>query len=458
VTFDRINSCEMPRLDRRTKAKTAPKGKEEISIAACPSKDRRARTQIVLNSDTSGDDFRSGVIFANVIQRRVYSEKQNDEVFMRRALDLAKAGVGLTSPNPSVGAVVVEKTGNVVGSGTHTWQGIKHAEVLALEEAGERAQGATLYINLEPCSHKGRTGPCTETVIAAGIKRVVAAMQDPNPEVSGQGFARLRSAGIQVDLGLGEESARALNESFAKFIRTRTPLVTLKAAMTLDGKIAPPPSESKNPTALGAGGVTGGYITSEPARAHVQELRHANDAILVGVGTIIADDPLLTDRSQRPRRRPLLRVILDSRLRLSLESRVVKTVKDDVLVLCSFAEEKKKQQLLERGIRIEQISAVLPDGRPDMAGVAALLGKLDITSVLIEGGAMVNWAALASGIVDKMFLYYTPKILAGTGSIPFAAGVGFRQMSDAAYLKSFQLHRFGEDFAVEGYLRDVYRE
>jgi len=247
-----------------------------------------------------------------------------------------------------------------------------------------------------------------------------------------------------------------LNESFAKFIRTRRPLVTLKAAMTLDGKIAPPPTESKNPTALGAGGVTAGYITSAPARAHVQELRHAHDAILVGVGTIIADDPLLTDRSGRPRRRPLMRVILDSRLRLSPESRLVKTAKDDVLVLCSFAEEHKKQQLLRLGIRIEQIAVVLPDGRPDMANVAAHLGELDITSVLIEGGAMVNWAALASGVVDKVFLYYAPKILAGTGSIPFAAGAGFRQMNEAAYVQSFQLHRFGEDFAVEGYLRNVY--
>jgi diaminohydroxyphosphoribosylaminopyrimidine deaminase / 5-amino-6-(5-phosphoribosylamino)uracil reductase len=387
----------------------------------------------------------------------VKSATEDDELFMRCALDLAKAGVGLTSPNPNVGAAVVSN-GQIIGSGTHTWEGVKHAEVIALEEAGERARGATLYINLEPCSHHGRTGPCTDAIIAAGTKRVVAAMEDPNPQVSGAGFQKLRAAGIQVEVGVYEEAARELNESFAKFIRTRTPLVTLKAAMTLDGKIAPPPSESKNPTALGAGGVTGGYITSEPARAHVQELRHGNDAILVGVGTIIADDPLLTDRSQRPRRRPLLRVILDSRLRLSPESRVAKTANNDVLVLCSFAEEKKKQQLLKRGIRIEQISAVLPDGRPDMAGVAARLGELEVTSVLIEGGAMVNWAALASGIVDKVFLYYAPKILAGTGSIPFAAGVGFRQMSDAAYLKSFQLHRFGEDFAVEGYLRDVYAD
>src|SRR5207248_4055384 len=178
---------------------------------------------------------------------------------------------------------------------------------------------------------------------------------DPNPLVTGKGFQCLRQAGIKVDSGICEEEAKVLNEGFAKYIRYHTPLVTLKAAMTLDGKIAPPPSESHNPTALGGGGATGGWITSEVARAHVHSLRHQHDAIMVGVGTIIADDPLLTDRSGRPRRRPLLRVILDSRLRLPLESLVVKTAKDDVLVLCSFAEEKKKKQLQKRGIRVEQI-------------------------------------------------------------------------------------------------------
>jgi diaminohydroxyphosphoribosylaminopyrimidine deaminase/5-amino-6-(5-phosphoribosylamino)uracil reductase len=240
------------------------------------------------------------------------------------------------------------------------------------------------------------------------------------------------------------------------YVRKKRPLITLKAAMTLDGKIAPPPGESETPTALGAGGVSGGWITSEPARAHVQELRHEHDAILVGVGTIIADDPLLTDRSGRPRRKPLLRVILDSRLRLPLESRVVTTGHGDVLVLCSFAEEHKRKRLEAAGVRVEQVPLGGPDGRPSMTSIAQRLGELEVTSVLIEGGAMVNWAALASGVVDKVFLYYAPKILAGTGSVPFASGAGFRRMSDAAYLRSFALHRFGEDFAVEGYLRDPY--
>ena len=381
---------------------------------------------------------------------------ETDETFLRRALDLASKGVGLTSPNPCVGAVVVEMNGEVAGEGFHTYEGVKHAEILALEQAGERARGATLYINLEPCSHVGRTAPCADVLIARGIKRLVACMEDPNPAVSGKGFERLRGAGIEVTSGIFQEEARAMNEWFAKYIRQRAPLVTLKAAMTLDGQIAPSAPESHNPTALVAASATRGWITSEAARAHVHELRHQHDAILVGVGTMIADDPLLTDRSGRPRRRPLLRVILDSRLRLPLYSRVVQTANNDVLVLCSFAEEKRKQQLQQHGIRVQQIPVGNPQGRPDLAAVVRCLGQIEITSLLIEGGAMVNWAALAADIVDKVFFYYAPKILAGTGSVPFARGEGFLRISDAAYVHSIKLHRFGEDFAVEGYLRDPY--
>jgi diaminohydroxyphosphoribosylaminopyrimidine deaminase / 5-amino-6-(5-phosphoribosylamino)uracil reductase len=386
------------------------------------------------------------------------SSRENDEYFLHRALELARKGIGLTSPNPCVGALVVDSEGRVIGEGTHTFEGIKHAEVLALERAGEKARGATLYINLEPCSHQGRTGACADAVIAAGVRRVVACMQDPNPLVAGKGFERLRNAEVSVASGILEEEAKVLNEAFAKYIRRRTPLVTLKSAMTLDGKIAPPPGELHHPTALGSGGASGGWITSEVARGHVQELRHRHDAIMVGVGTIIADDPLLTDRSGLPRRRPLLRVIVDSRLRLPPESRVVKTAKDDVLVLCSFAEEKRKRELQDQGIRVEQVPVGVGDGRPDMAQIARRLGTMEITSLLVEGGAMINGAALASGIVDKVFLYYAPKILAGTGSVPFATGPGFAHMSNAAGVKAIRLHRFGEDFAVEGYLRDPYGE
>lgn len=387
--------------------------------------------------------------------------------FMQQALELARSGIAQASPNPCVGAVLVNDTGEIVGRGCHTYRRRKHAEALALEEAGSRAQGATLYINLEPCSHFGRTAPCADAVIAAGVKRVVAAMADPNPQVEGRGFAKLRAAGVDVHVGLLEHEAKKLNESFARYIRSGLPFVTLKAAMTLDGKIAPPPVEPENQTAMAA---SGGWITSAEARAHVHEMRHASDSIMVGVGTIIADDPLLTDRTGLPRRRPLQRVILDSRLRLPLDSRVVKTAHDDLIVFCCFAEENKRRELEQRGVVVEQVpmrqavadgtilfpGSGAPDGRPDLDRVIRDLGQRELTSLMIEGGALVNWAALDAGAVDKIFFYYAPKILAGTGSVPFALGTGYRHIGEAAHVQSLTLHRFGEDFAVEGYLRDPY--
>ena len=226
----------------------------------------------------------------------------SDEQYMHQALELAQRGVALASPNPCVGAVLVDHKSDIVGRGFHVYDALKHAEIIALEEAGEHSRGATLYLNLEPCCHTGRTGPCADALIAAGVKRVYAAMRDPTPLVAGQGFARLRAAGIEVYEGLLEREARKLNEAFAKYIQQKTPFVTLKTAMTLDGKIAPPPLEAVLPgEPLPA---TGGWITSETARSHVHAMRHANDAIMVGVGTIIADDPLLTDRTGLPRRRP----------------------------------------------------------------------------------------------------------------------------------------------------------
>jgi diaminohydroxyphosphoribosylaminopyrimidine deaminase / 5-amino-6-(5-phosphoribosylamino)uracil reductase len=408
---------------------------------------------------------------------------------MQRALELARQGIGLTSPNPQVGAVVLDSQGPLAGEGFHTYDGRKHGEILALEAADERARGGTLYLNLEPCSHQGRTGPCAGAVIQAGVARVVAAMTDPNPQVRGKGFEKLRAAGVEVVEGVMQAEARSLNAWFAKYIRTKLPFVTLKAGMTLDGKIAPPAQVSMGPTAIGAAAASSGWITSDEARAHAQTLRHANDAILVGVGTIVADDPMLTDRSGSPRRKPLLRVILDSQLRLPLTSRVVASAQDDVLVLCSMAEEKRRKELEARGVRVEQVKlAAVPvgrpnsrkvkqmpvrrrtgtgkpimdeprsDGRPDLRHIVRRLGELEITSVLIEGGALVNWAALAADVVDKVFLYYAPKILAGSGSVPFAAGSGFHQLSEAAQVKDITLHRFGIDFAVEGYIHDPYEE
>jgi len=382
-----------------------------------------------------------------------------DEQHLHRALELARAGMGLASPNPYVGAVITDSHGNVVGSGTYTYDAVRHAEILALEQAGTKARGGTLYINLEPHAHQGRTPPCTDALIKAGIHRVVASMADPNPKVSGRGFEQLRAAGVHVEVGRLEEQARRLNEAFARYTRHGTPLVTLKAAMTLDGKIAPPPTEA---LLQGNGTPAGGWVTSEVARAHVQELRHQNDALMVGAGTILSDNPLLTDRSGKLRRRPLLRVILDSRLRLPPDSRLVKNVAaeraNDVLVFCSSADEKKKAELERLGVRVETIATIETDGRPDLPAILRRLGQLEITSVMIEGGATVNWAVLAADVVDKVFLYYAPKILAGTGSVPFAAGAGFRHMSQAAQVKHLHLHRFGEDFAVEGYVRDPYGE
>jgi diaminohydroxyphosphoribosylaminopyrimidine deaminase/5-amino-6-(5-phosphoribosylamino)uracil reductase len=380
----------------------------------------------------------------------------SNEQHMRRALAMAQAGVGLVSPNPAVGAVVVDASGREVGASTHTYDGVKHAEVLALEQAADRARGATLYLNLEPCSHQGRTGPCADAVIAAGIARVFCSMQDPNPRVAGQGFAKLRAAGIKVEVGLFEAEAKKLNESFAKYILQGKPLVTLKSAMTLDGKIADAtkPGEQPGATTPVTEGSHSGYhwITGEVARAHVQQLRHQHDAILAGVGTVMADDPLLTDRSGLPRRRNLLRVILDSYLRIPLESRIIQTAENDVLVMYSTADEPTLRTLEQKGIRLQQIAATA-DGRPDFSAIVQSLGEQQITSLLIEGGSLVNGAALASGEVDKVFLYYAPKIFGG-GAVPFIADESLR--GRAPYVQRFELHRFGEDFAIEGYLRDPY--
>jgi diaminohydroxyphosphoribosylaminopyrimidine deaminase/5-amino-6-(5-phosphoribosylamino)uracil reductase len=380
-----------------------------------------------------------------------------DEQHMRRALDLARAGVGLVSPNPAVGAVVVDASGRQVGAGTHTYEGVKHAEVLALEQSGDAARGGTLYLNLEPCSHQGRTGPCADAVVAAGIRRVVCSMEDPNPRVAGRGFAKLRASGINVEVGLFEAEAKKLNESFAKYIRSGKPLVTLKSAMTLDGKIADAAQPGSEPGSASppTEGARSGYhwITGAAARAHVQQLRHQSDAILAGVGTVMADDPLLTDRSGRPRRRKLLRVILDSYLRIPPTSRVIQTADNDVLVVCSAADESAKQTLEAKGIRVQRIQAADANGRPDFAAIVESLGELEITSLLIEGGALVNAAALASGQVDKVFLYYAPKIFGGD-AVPFIAGEGLR--GKVQCVKRFELHRFGEDFALAGYLHDPY--
>jgi diaminohydroxyphosphoribosylaminopyrimidine deaminase/5-amino-6-(5-phosphoribosylamino)uracil reductase len=372
------------------------------------------------------------------------TNRAQDESYrwMKRALELAECGTALASPNPMVGAVLL-RDGQVVGEGFYAYDEKKHAEVRAIEAAGQQARGATLFINLEPCCHTGRTGPCTEAILAAGIRRVVAAMDDPNALVSGKGFERLRQAGVAVETGLCREEAERLNEAFTRHIRTGRPLVTLKTAMTLDGKIAAPDDNT-------------GWITSEEARAHVQRQRHAHDAIWTGIGTVLADDPLLTDRSGLPRRRPLLRVVMDTHLRIPPAARMLQYVENDLLVFCSAAADPHKRGHLEqRGV---QVCAAAKAARPDLRAVVEELGRREVTSVLLEAGAELNGAALEAGVVDKVFLYYAPKILGGSGALPMAGGRGRRAMRDAIAVQRIRHYPFGEDFAVEGYLRDVYRD
>jgi diaminohydroxyphosphoribosylaminopyrimidine deaminase / 5-amino-6-(5-phosphoribosylamino)uracil reductase len=333
------------------------------------------------------------------------------------------------------------KDETVTGRGFHTWEGLRHAEILALEEAGEGARGATMYVTLEPCSHTGRTGPCAEALLAAGVARVVAASGDPNPLVAGEGFRKLRAAGVQVEIATDfQAEAEKLNEPFFHFIRTGRPLVTLKSASTLDGKIAAPEDNT-------------GWITSERARAHVQELRHASDAIITGIGTALADDPQLTDRSGLPRARPLLRVVLDSTLRLPLESRLVQSTEQDVIVAATSAASAERRRALEsRGIEVKIFDG--PRGRVDLRDVITLLGERRCLSAMIEAGSKVNWAALESGAVDRVFLYYAPKILGGLQSLPMAGGTGRMRRADAILLERTTLHPIPPDeFAVEAYVR-----
>ncbi len=362
-----------------------------------------------------------------------------DRALLQEALRLAGGGVALASPNPLVGAVVVDAQGIKVGEGFHTYDGVKHAEVVALEQAGDKARGGTLYVTLEPCSHYGRTAPCADAVLQAGVRRVVCPIQDSNPAVDGGGFEKLRAAGVEVEIA--EElraEARRLNESFFHYIGTGRPFVTLKTAATLDGKIAAPDDNS-------------GWITSDTARAHVQQVRHSHDAILTGTGTVLQDDPLLTDRSGLPRRRPLLRVLADSLCRLPLESKLVESFADDLVVMTTSAAVPKRREALEqRGIPVLVMDA--PRGRVDLRAIVEHLGKQQITSLMIEAGAKLNWAALDEEIVDKLLIYYAPKILGGLESLPMAGGVGRRSRSGAIQLRGLRTFMVGlDEFAVEAY-------
>jgi diaminohydroxyphosphoribosylaminopyrimidine deaminase/5-amino-6-(5-phosphoribosylamino)uracil reductase len=359
--------------------------------------------------------------------------------FMREALELARKGRALATPNPMVGAVLAQGS-EVVGRGFHTYAGLQHAEIVALAEAGDKARGATLYINLEPCAHHGRTPPCVDAIVAAGVARVVAAVEDPNPKVSGAGFSRLREAGIEVDLApeFAAEAAK-LNEPFLHFMRTRRPFVTLKTAITLDGKISAPDDNA-------------GWITSERARAHVQELRHDHDAILTGIGTALADNPLLTDRTGLERNRPLLRIVMDSQLRLPPDSKLVRSAEGDVVAVATSAASAERRKALEaRGIQVLSFDG--PGGRADLRSVIDWLGERSYLSLMIEAGSKLNWTALESGCVDRIFFYYGPKILGGLEALPLAGGIGRRKRSDAIRIHNVAVHSIPPDeFAVEGYV------
>src|SRR5580700_7148103 len=332
---------------------------------------------------------------------------------MDEALELARQGLGRTSPNPVVGAVLV-KDGQIVGRGFHTYGQAKHAEVIALEEAGAQSRGATLYITLEPCSHHGRTPPCADALVHAG--------------------------GIAVEIASEyTDEAERLNEPFIHSMKTGLPLVTLKAALTLDGKIAAPEDNT-------------GWITSERARAHVQEIRHVADAILTGIGTVLSDDCLLSDRTGLERSRPLLRIVADSTLRIPVNSRMIASANGDVAVITTSASSEERRRALEyRGVRVVVFDG--PGGRVDLSKLPAWLASEQYRSLMIESGSKLNWAALESGIVDKIFFYYAPKILGGLRSLPVAGGTGRLRRTDAIQLHQVRLHSIPPDeFAVEGYV------
>jgi diaminohydroxyphosphoribosylaminopyrimidine deaminase/5-amino-6-(5-phosphoribosylamino)uracil reductase len=364
-----------------------------------------------------------------------------DKYWMDRALGLAGKGVGRAAPNPTVGCMLVDAEGNAVGEGFHLYDQRDHAEIVALRNAGGDAKGATAYVTLEPCSHFGRTAPCADALIAAGVKRVVVATLDVNPVVRGNGVARMRNAGIEVEVGLRKVQARRLNDAFAKYIRTGIPWVTLKAAMSLDGRIAPPPEQRSEAAPF--------WLTGVEARAEVHMLRHAHDAIVTGINTVLADDPMLNDRSGLPRRLPLLRVILDSQLRLPTTSKLVTSVDTtaggDVLILTASRDADRARALRDRGVRVEQMES--DESGISLERVLARLGELKISSVMIESGTYLNTAAIAGNFVDRLALFYAPCLL-GKDAMPM---VEFPAKIRAGL--DVEVQRFGEDFCMRRTLK-----
>ena len=356
-----------------------------------------------------------------------------DEEMSRRSLALAAAGVGLVSPNPLVGCVIVSATGEIVGEGTYLYDGVTHAELLALEQAGERSRGGTAYVSLEPHAHHGKTPPCTEALIKAGIRRVVAPIDDPNPRVSGTGFQRLRESGIEVLTGILAEEASKLNEKFICWHRKGRPFVHLKLAMSLDGRISLNSSVS---TAL----------SNSDAIRRVHEFRHEHDAILVGSNTAFVDDPSLTDRSGLRRRQPLVRVMLDNRLRLPLNSQLVLTARETpTLVISNSPDTKKTNELAAQGVDV-----VSADAR-DLVAVLQALRSREIQSVLVEGGTGVAGAFHDAGLVDKLTLMVAPIVIGGSDAPVAFGGRGLADIKEAVPLTDISVVRHGEDIEITGY-------
>jgi len=357
----------------------------------------------------------------------------NHEFYMELALQNARAMKGLTDPNPIVGSVIVNEN-RIVGIGTHLKAGEPHAEIHALRMAGEKAKGGTIYVTLEPCSHHGRTGPCAEAIAKAGLKKVVIATLDPNPVVAGNGVKILEDAGIEVITGVCEEESRQMNEVFNKFIVEKTPFITMKSGSTLDGKIATHTNSSK-------------WITSEEARQDVHKLRSENMAILVGVNTVIHDDPELTARI--PNGRNPIRLVLDSSLRIPLESKVVTDQKAETWVFTSEKHDPEKRVKLEdMGVSVFVTSGAETVNLQD---VVAILGEKLVSSVFIEGGGTVNGAFLQAGLIDKVVLYMAPKLVGGKNAPTFLEGDGVAEMSDAIDLADTTITPIGKDFKIVGY-------
>lgn len=366
---------------------------------------------------------------------------------MQRALELARRGIALCSPNPIVGCVILDRAGQVVGEGWHEYDLLDHAEVVALGEAKQHAasvgkenrlRGGTAYVTLEPCNHTGRTPPCTGALIDAGLARVVAATADPNPNVAGHGAERLRAAGMEVRIGVCEGEARRLNEGFARWSQYKRPLVLMKVAMSLDGRIAPPTGHHRAREIF--------WITSEAARAAVQPLRWQADAAMVGVDTVVADDPMLTDRSGLRRRRPLLRIVLDSALRMPLDSKIVATAQNDVVIYTVSTDEQRANLLRERGVRVEVLPAEA--GRVPLGKVLDQLGKEGMLTLLTETGTRLNTALLSAGLVDRVHLFVSPQIM-GSDAVP-----AFRGMASFIRMANVEVERYGNDLGLCSLLRD----